>query len=65
MQTTYITNAFGIRFYIEAARDFDDMGRNVEASGVYAGIIQGNCELSGVWFETREAALSAISTYGG
>jgi len=65
MATEYITNRNAIRFYIEPSCDFGDDGRIVKANGVYAGIIDGKSELRGVWFESREAAIVAISNYGG
>ena len=60
---TEITNAHGHRFYIERGKDFDDAGRMVDGKGWFAGIINGRHDFSGVWFETREAALDAIADY--
>lgn len=63
--TTEHTNATGTRFYIEAAMDFDRSGSMVDTGGVFAGIISGNNHLKGVWFKTREGALSAIQSWEG
>jgi len=63
MQTEYTTNRHGTRFYIERAADFDDAGRPTDGRGWFAGLVVGNDELSGVWFETRDAAFAAISNY--
>ena len=63
MTTEYKTNQHGIKFYIEQASDFDDAGRQVTGRGWFAGIVRGNDDLGGVWFETREDALRAISDY--
>jgi hypothetical protein len=65
MATEYITNAHDVRFYIERAGDFDDNGRFIWGRGWFAGLVVGNDELSGVWFDTRNQALSAISNYQG
>jgi hypothetical protein len=63
--TKYFTNPRGIRFYVEEARDFDETGRNIKGRGFFAGLVQGNCDLGGVWFPTYEAAFSAGMNYGG
>lgn len=63
MTTEYITNSYGTRFYIERAADFDDEGRPTSGRGWFAGLVVGKDELSGVWFETRDAALAAIADY--
>lgn len=65
MERTEHTNAAGIKFYLERAKDFDDAGRMINGSGWFAGLIRGRDDLSGVWFETREAALDAISSFRG
>jgi hypothetical protein len=62
---TYITNAAGIKFYIEQAGDFDNSGRACAGRGWFAGLVVGNSELGGVWFETKEAALDAIAAWKG
>lgn len=61
--TEYTTNTHGIRFYIERAKDFDDDGRMIDGRGWFAGLVVGNDELSGVWFETRDHALAAVADY--
>lgn len=60
-----ITNEYGIKFYIEPNYDFGDDGIIRVVKGVFAGLIDGTCDLSGVFFEDEGAAVSAISTYGG
>lgn len=61
--TEHKTNARGIRFYIERAKDFADDGRMIDGRGWFAGLVAGNDELSGVWFETRTEALLAVADY--
>lgn len=63
MNRTELTNAHNVRFYLEQSADFDDAGRVIVGRGWYAGLIVGRADLSGVWFETKEAALDAISEY--
>jgi hypothetical protein len=63
MNRTEHTNQHGIRFYIEQACDFDDNGRVVAGRGWYVGIIRGRDDMSGVWFETKEAAQAATADY--
>jgi len=60
-----ITNAHGIKFYVEQARDFDDKGHPCAGRGWFAGLVKGNDELGGAWFETREQAVDAIAIYEG
>lgn len=62
---TEITNAAGIKFYVERSKDFDDAGRMTDGRGWFAGIIDGNNDTGGIFFETRESALDAIASYGG
>lgn len=61
--TEYTTNQHGIRFYIERAADFDDAGRFIDGRGWFAGLVVGEDELSGVWFESRYQALASIADY--
>tara|TARA_B000000460_G_scaffold248191_1_gene225072 strand:+ start:13585 stop:13779 length:195 start_codon:yes stop_codon:yes gene_type:complete len=63
--TAYTTNQHGIRFYIETAMDFADDGRVIEGRGVFAGLVQGNDELGGVWFADEHSARAAIAEYRG
>ena len=63
--TEFLTNAAGIRFYIEASMDFADNGAMIAGRGFHAGLVVGNDMLGGVWFETREAAVDAISNWKG
>lgn len=63
MNRTEITNAHGIKFYIEQSADFDDAGRMVAGHGWYAGLVNGNDDMSGVFFETREQATDAIADF--
>jgi len=63
--TRYTTNTHGFRFYIERAKDFDDDGRTIDGSGFFAGLVEGNDELSGVWFPTEYAAQVAIAEFRG
>ena len=63
MKRTEITNAHGIKFYIEQRADFDDAGRMVAGRGWYAGLIKGNDDMSGVFFETRGQAADAIADF--
>lgn len=65
MATTYTTNQHGIRFYIEPSMDVADDGRFVEGNGVFAGLVQGNDELPGVWFQDESAAREAIHAWRG
>lgn len=61
--TNYTTNAHGVLFYIERAKDFDDAGRMIDGRGWFAGLVVGNDELPGVWFETRDEAIAAVANY--
>lgn len=63
MNRTEYTNRNNVRFYIEQACDFDDAGKVVAGRGWYAGLIRGRDDMSGFWFETKEAALDAIADY--
>lgn len=63
MTQEFFTNAYGVKFYIEPAGDFDDLGRSVVGRGFFAGLVQGRDQLSGVFFETKDMALSAIARY--
>lgn len=63
IQIRHITNKYGHKFYIEQAADFADDGRMVAGNGWFAGLVQDNAALSGVWFATKEAALNAIADY--
>lgn len=63
MDRTEHTNRHNVRFYVERACDFDDAGRVIAGRGWFAGLIRGRDDLSGVWFETKEAALDAIADY--
>ena len=63
MNRTEITNAHGIKFYIEQSADFDDAGRMVAGRGWYAGLIKGNDDMSGVFFDTRNQAFDAVAEY--
>ena len=63
--TKYVTNAHGIKFYIEGASDVDDNGRFKRGKGWFAGLVKGSDELGGVWFETKDAALYAIRDWRG
>ena len=65
MDTHQITNVYGIKFYIEKSSDFDDAGRMVAGRGWYAGLVKGNDQLGGVFFDTREQALDAVDQYRG
>jgi len=65
MNTQQITNAHGIKFYIEQSADFDDAGRMVTGRGWYAGLVKGRDQLGGVFFDTREQALNAVNEYRG
>lgn len=65
MTTEYITNTHGIKFYIEGAADFTDRGHYTSGKGWFAGLVKGNAELGGVWFETRAQALDAIHAWKG
>lgn len=65
MATETITNTHGVKFYIEESSDFDDSGRPCKGRGWFAGIVKGNDYLGGVFFETKDAALAAISEYEG
>lgn len=53
----------GQAFYIEESKDFDNEGNMIVGRGFFAGIIQGDCDLSGVFFETIEEAKKAIGEY--
>lgn len=61
MNRTEHTNQHNVRFYIERACDFDDSGRVIAGRGWYAGVIVGRHDMSGFWFETKEAAIDAIA----
>lgn len=63
MNRTEITNAHGIKFYIEQSADFDDAGRMVAGLGWYAGLVKGNDDMSGVFFGTRDQATDAIASF--
>lgn len=63
--TEYKTNQYGIEFYIERSKDFDNNGRVIDGRGWFAGLTKGREHLGGVWFETREQALDAIHRYEG
>ena len=63
MNRTEHTNRHDVRFYIEQACDFNDAGKVVAGRGWYAGLIRGRDDMSGFWFETKEAALDAIADY--
>ncbi len=63
MNAQQVTNPHGIKFYVEQSADFDDTGRMIAGRGWYAGLIEGKDMLSGVFFDTREAAIDAISKY--
>ena len=63
--TTYLTNAAGIKFYIEPAGSFDGAGRACAGRGFFAGLVVGKDEIGGVFFETKEQALDAISAWRG
>lgn len=65
MYTVLFTNAAGIKFYIEQSADFDDNGRMIAGRGWYAGIVDGNAQTGGVFFETRDAAMRAAHQYTG
>lgn len=59
------TNATGTRFYVEPAMDFDRSGNMFDTGEVFAGVISGDDHLKGVWFKTRDAALSALQSWEG
>lgn len=63
MNRTEITNAHGIKFYIEQSADFDDAGRMVAGLGWYAGLVNGDDDMSGVFFETRDQAFGVVVEY--
>lgn len=63
--TTYITNQHNIRFYLEGSSDFTDHGHYTSGRGWFAGLVKGKDEIGGVWFETKEQALSAIHAWRG
>ncbi len=65
MTTQQITNPHGIKFYVEQSADFDDAGRMVAGRGWYAGLIEGNDMLGGVFFDTRDQAIDAINEHRG
>lgn len=63
MNRTEITNANGIKFYIEQSADFDVAGLMVAGRGWYAGLVKGDDDMSGVFFETRDQATDAIADF--
>ena len=63
--TTYITNQHGIRLYLEGSSDFTDLGHFTKGKGWFAGLVVGNDELSGVWFPTKDAAMTSIQAWRG
>jgi len=63
MNRTEYNNQHGVRFYIEQACDFDDDGRVVAGRGWYVGLIRGRADMSGFWYETKEAAQAATADY--
>lgn len=54
------TSPSGQEFYIEQASDFNDKGEIVKGRGFFAGWIDGDCDLSGIFFETLDEAKAAI-----
>ena len=63
MNIETITNPAGFKFYVEQSADFDDDGRMKAGRGWYAGQVIGNDFLGGVFFDTREQAIDAITEY--
>lgn len=63
MNTQHIINAHGIKFYLEQSTDFADDGRMVAGRGWFAGLVQGDDHLGGVFFDARKQALDAIAEY--
>ena len=63
MNRTEVTNAHGMKFYIEQSADFDEAGRMAAGRGWYAGLVNGNDDMGGVFFDARDQALKAIAEY--
>ena len=60
-----VTNKHGNKFLIERGKDFDENGRFIDGNGWFASQVVGNDILSGIWFETEQAALNACADYKG
>ena len=65
MTAQFITNTFGVKFYIEKSSDFNDQGCIIPGRGWHAGLMDGDSMAGGIFFETKDAALRAISEYRG